>query len=74
MHSPTSARGRADDMPNMTLTRQMAYDAGRDAGNRSMRHAGRSAWSEADWNVAAEEHERLIEASARADHASATDA
>lgn len=31
---------------------RIANAAGRDAGNRSMRRAGRSAWNEDDWNAA----------------------
>lgn len=35
------------------VTISLALAAGQDAGNRSMRAAGRSAWSEDDWNAAA---------------------
>jgi hypothetical protein len=44
----------------MTMTYQIAMAAGRDAGNRSMKAAGRSEWNEADWNAAAAETQRLI--------------
>lgn len=37
----------------MTITRQLARAAALDAGNRSMRKAGRTSWSRADWNEAA---------------------
>ena len=32
----------------------VAMAAGRDAGNASMRRAGRTAWNEDDWNAAAD--------------------
>ena len=44
----------------MRFTREMAYAAGRDAGNRSMRKAGRTAWSKDDYNAAAAECARLM--------------
>lgn len=44
----------------MTLTKAMCYSAGRDAGNRSMRKAGRAKWNQDDYNAAAEEFERLL--------------
>jgi hypothetical protein len=31
---------------------QIAMAAGQDAGNRSMRKAGRTSWNEEDWNAA----------------------
>lgn len=43
----------------MTRTPQLALAAGQDAGNRSMQAAGRFAWSEEDWNAAAEVTNRL---------------
>lgn len=43
------------------LTRDLARAAARDAGNRNMRAAGRTMWSEADWNAACNEYERLLE-------------
>lgn len=43
----------------MELNRKVIYAAARDAGNRSMRKAGRSVWSEADFNAAADEFARL---------------
>lgn len=41
------------------LTLPLCYAAGRDAGNRSMRKAGRTAWNEDDYNAAAEVFARL---------------
>jgi len=43
----------------VTLTLDIARAAGADAGNRSMRAAGRSAWSEDDLNAAGERTMRL---------------
>jgi len=43
----------------ITMTYSLAIAAGQDAGNRSMRQAGRSKWDEDDWNVAAETFGRL---------------
>ena len=45
----------------MTLTRSTAYAAGRDAGYRSMRKAGRTKWNEEDFNAAAEMCNRLLD-------------
>ncbi len=42
-------------MSRITLTKQVAYASGRDDGNRSMRAAGRTAWSLEDYNRAAAE-------------------
>ena len=36
----------------MRMTRQLAYAIGLDAGNKSARAAGRSEWSEDDFNAA----------------------
>lgn len=44
----------------MRLTYDLAMAAGRDAGNRSMRKAGRSAWNREDWGAAAECTNRLL--------------
>lgn len=41
----------------VTITRQLAWSAATDAGNRNMRAAGRSAWDEDDYNTAAMEFE-----------------
>jgi hypothetical protein len=38
----------------------IARAAGRDAGNRSMRAAGRSAWNEDDWSAACDMFDRLM--------------
>lgn len=43
----------------ITLTRQIAWAAATDAGNRSMRKAGRTSWTEEDFNTAAKEFDRL---------------
>jgi hypothetical protein len=43
----------------MTITREIAYSAGIDAANRSMRAAGRTTWNEDDANNAAREFSRL---------------
>lgn len=45
---------------NMTLTKSMVYATGRDAGNRSMKAAGRTWWNEDDFNAAAAECARLM--------------
>ena len=46
-------------MSQPVLTRGLAYAAATDAGNRSMRKAGRSAWNEDDYNAAVTEFTRL---------------
>jgi len=38
----------------------LAHAASRDAGNRSMRAAGRSKWNQDDYNVACAEFDRLM--------------
>lgn len=43
----------------MSLTPSIIMAAAQDAGNRSMRKAGRTNWSLEDWNVAAEVAARL---------------
>lgn len=43
----------------MELNRKLIYAAARDAGNRSMRKAGRSVWSADDFDAAASEFARL---------------
>lgn len=43
----------------MTFTATMIRAAAQDAGNRSMRAAGRTAWNDDDWNAACAEFERL---------------
>ena len=42
-----------------TLDRRLAWAAATDAANASMRAAGRSAWSDEDWNAAVETFDRL---------------
>lgn len=39
--------------------RHLVNAAAQDAGNRSMRRAGRTKWNADDWNAAAAAHERL---------------
>lgn len=46
-------------MPSPVITREIAHAASWDAGNRSMRSAGRTAWSEDDYNAAVAEYNRL---------------
>jgi len=47
-------------MPTPIMTTALAWAAATDAGNRSMREAGRTAWSAEDYAAAAEELHRLI--------------
>lgn len=44
------------------LTPALARSAGYDAGNRSMRAAGRTVWNEQDLAAATAEHNRLLDA------------
>ncbi len=44
----------------MTATFKIAHAAGRDAGNRSARRAGRTRWSEDDFNAAARVMEQIL--------------
>lgn len=46
-------------MKSTVLTFQLVFAAGRDAGNRSMRAAGRKKWIQADYNAACREFRRL---------------
>lgn len=48
-------------MSRIKLDRALASAAGRDAGNRSMRAAGRKHWNEDDYNAAARECNRLFD-------------
>lgn len=41
------------------ITQALINSAATDAGNRSMRSAGRSKWNDEDYNAAVAEHERL---------------
>jgi len=41
------------------FTYKLAYAAGRDAGNRSMRQGDRTKWNEDDWAAAKATFERL---------------
>jgi hypothetical protein len=47
-------------MGRIVITQDLAHAAGMDAGNRSMRRAGRTAWNEEDYNAAAAEEHRLL--------------
>lgn len=47
-------------MKCITMTHELAMSAAKDAGNRSMRAAGRSIWSQADADAAYREYDRLI--------------
>jgi len=46
-------------MTKITITREIARAAAMDAGDRSMRQAGRTAWSGEDYNVMVMEFDRL---------------
>lgn len=46
-------------MARMKMTRELAHAASMDAGNRSMRKAGRTVWNEADYNASVAEFDRL---------------
>jgi len=50
-----------DEMNRPPLDRKTAHCAGQDAGNRSMRKAGRKVWNEDDYNAAARETNRIID-------------
>jgi hypothetical protein len=45
----------------ITMDYKLAMAAGRDAANRQMRKAGRTAWNEDDWNTAASLVQRLLD-------------
>ena len=44
----------------MPLTPDLIRAAGQDAGNRSMKAAGRSAWNDDDWDAACAASDRLF--------------
>jgi hypothetical protein len=46
-------------MPRMPMTQEIARAVAWDAGNASMRTAGRRAWSEEDYNIACTMFERF---------------
>jgi len=48
-------------MPPIILTREIAQAVGMDAGNASMRKAGRKVWNEDDYNVAARTTNELLD-------------
>lgn len=43
----------------LTLTKEIAFAAAQDAGNRHMRQHGRTSWNEDDYDVACDEYNRL---------------
>ena len=45
----------------ITLTRKLARAIGWDAGNHSMKKAGRKQWNVDDWNTATEITNKLLE-------------
>jgi len=47
-------------MSAVTMTYQIAMAIGRDAANKSAKVAGRTAWNESDWNIAADVVARLL--------------
>jgi hypothetical protein len=49
-------------MSHLTMTDKLAIAIGQDAGNAAMRAAGRTAWNEDDWSLAAETTARLLAA------------
>ncbi len=52
----------------LTLTPKLAHAAGTDAGNRSMRSAGRSSWAEDDYRTASRVKNALMDKIDRAEH------
>jgi hypothetical protein len=61
-HSNERQQGAMSDETIRSRRRfhQIAHAAGQDAGNRSMKAAGRVAWNADDWSVAAAEETRLL--------------
>ena len=60
LDSPYSKARRGENPRTITtITEPIARAAAQDAGNRSMRKAGRTQWNEEDFNAAAQEYERL---------------
>jgi hypothetical protein len=55
---PVPSADPADRPVRMTV--RIARAAGWDAGNRSMKAGGRTAWNEEDWNVACEVFETMM--------------
>ena len=49
-------------MTEISMTDAIAHSIGWDAGNRSMRRHGRTAWCEEDWNAAAEATHKALAA------------
>ena len=46
-------------MPLIKMTRELAYAASLDAGNRAMRAGGRKTWNEEDYRAVSREFDRL---------------
>lgn len=57
---PILVNSRPGSGGRVILDAAIARAAGRDAGNRSMRDGGRSAWNEDDWAAACETFDRLM--------------
>jgi hypothetical protein len=51
--------GAGGHMRRPVLTRELAHAGSKDAGNRSMRAGGRTAWNEEDYDVAVAEFNRM---------------
>jgi hypothetical protein len=57
---PILVNSRSNSAGRVVVDAAIARAAGRDAGNRAMRAAGRSTWNEDDWAAACETFDRLI--------------
>lgn len=57
---PILVNSRPGSGGRVVVDAAIARAAGWDAGDRSMRAAGRSAWNEDDWNAACETFDRLM--------------
>ena len=58
-HNGAAFRREVTTMARPTMTREIAWAAAQDEANRSMRKAGRKAWSRDDYNAAVETFDRL---------------
>jgi len=56
----TSTTHQENEMSKQTMTQKIAYAIGRDAGNKSMRAAGRTVWAVADFNAASKAMEAAM--------------
>ena len=45
----------------MELTRELAFAAGEDEANRSMRREGRTSWNKADYGIATQKTNELLD-------------